>query len=248
MDRERFSRICQEMDLVQSKGNSIGTLHEKTMHAVLKKYYEEDIEKQEVRVGRYVADIFTGAEIIEIQTRQLNKLREKLDTFLERYPVTVVYPVSGKKWVYWVDLETREISKGRISPKHGSVYDAFYELYRIKPFLVREGITVRIPVISVQEYKYLNGWSWDKKRGATRMERIPVQIEEEIVFRTAMDYASLVPSELKSEFTCKEFAQCVKISEEQAQNVIHILWFVGCLQRNGKRGRAYLYKRNGECE
>lgn len=244
MDLERFSRICQEMTLIQPKRNSIGTLYEKTMHAVLKEYYEGDIEKQEVRVGRYVADIFTGSEIIEIQTRQLNKLREKLDTFLERYPVTVVYPVPGKKWVYWVDPETKEISKGRISPKHGSIYDAFYELYKIKPFLVREGITIRIPVISVREYKYLNGWSQDKKRGATRMERIPVQIEDEIVFRTAIDYARLVPSDLKSEFTCKEFAQGVKISEERAQNVIHILWFVGCLQRSGKRGRAYIYRRN----
>lgn len=244
MDQERFLQVCQDVILGKPERNGIGTLSEKTMHAVLKKYYEPDVEKQEVRVGRYVADIFTGTEIVEIQTRQLNKLREKLSAFLEKYPVTVVYPVAGKKWVYWVEPETGEISKGRVSPKHGSVFDAFYELYKIKNFLGTDGVTVRIPVVSVREYKCLNGWSKDKKRGATWMDRVPVQMEEEVVFRTVEDYVRLIPEELEEEFTCKEFAESVGIRVEQAQNVVHILWVIGGLRRSGKRGRAYTYRRN----
>lgn len=241
MNQERFLRICQETISIQRNG--IGTLSEKTMHAVFKKYYESDVKKQEVRVGHYVADIFTGTEIVEIQTQQLHRLRNKLTVFLENYPVTIVYPVPGKKWVYWVDPETGEISKGRISPKHGTVFDAFYELYQIKPFLMTEGITVRIPIVTVREYKYLNGWSRDKKRGATRIDRVPVQMEDEVVFHTAEDYAKVIPAKLPKEFTCKEFALCAGIQVERAQNVVHILCFVGVLMRSGKRGRAFTYIR-----
>lgn len=244
VNQERFLLAYNKIVRVERERNGIGTLGEKTMHAVLKNYYEPDEEKQEIKIGTYVADIFTGAEIVEIQTRQLNKLREKLATFLGSYPVTVVHPIAGKKWVYWVNLETGEVSKGRVSPKHGTVFDAFYELYKIKPFLVQEGVTIRIPVLTVEEYKYLNGWGCDKKRGASRMDRIPVKMEEEMVFRGVADYAALVPEELSDKFTCKEFAQHTKIRVERAQNVVHILCFVGAVRRVGKEGRAYVYERN----
>ena len=245
-DPKRCLQVCQEMASFQREQNGIGTLGEKTLHAVLKKYYEPDVKKHEVLVGRYVADIFTGTEIVEIQTRQLGKLRKKLSVFLEKYPVTVVHPIIGKKWVYWVNPENGECSKGRVSPKHGNVFDAFYELYQIKPFLVGKGMTLRIPIVSVQEYKYLNGWSRDKKRGATWIDRIPVEMEKEIVLRTVEDYAKLIPDKLDREFTCKEFAQYAGISAERAQNVVPILYFVGSLCRVGKRGRAYIYVRNQE--
>ncbi len=48
---------------------------------------------QEIPVAGYIADIFTGEEIIEIQTGNFNKMRDKLNTFLPQYPVTIVYPV-----------------------------------------------------------------------------------------------------------------------------------------------------------
>lgn len=247
VNQERFLLAYNKIVCVERKRNGIGTLGEKTMHAVLKNYYESDEEKQEIKIGNYVADIFTGAEIVEIQTRQLNKLREKLTTFLGSYPVTVVHPIAGKKRVYWVNPETGEVSKGRVSPKHGTVFDAFYELYKIKPFLVQDGVTIRIPVLTVEEYKYLNGWGQDKKRGASRMDRIPVQMEEEMVFKSAADYAALVPDELPGKFTCKEFAQYTGIQIKRAQNVVHILWFVGAIRRVGREGRVYVYERNEKC-
>lgn len=60
-------------------------MSEKTLHAVLKNYYEPDENKHEVAIDGYYADIFNDSGIIEIQTRQLNKLRDKLAVFLEEY-------------------------------------------------------------------------------------------------------------------------------------------------------------------
>ena len=114
----------------------IGTLNEKTLHAVLKLYYEPSQARHEIPLGSYVADIVSEEGIVEIQTRALNKLRDKLLYFLSvSRHVTVVYPIAHTKWLCWIDGETGEITKRRKSPKTGSVYDAFYELYKITPFL-----------------------------------------------------------------------------------------------------------------
>ena len=44
----------------------IGTLGEKTLHRVLKAYFQPDPSKCEVRVGPYVADALTESGIVEI--------------------------------------------------------------------------------------------------------------------------------------------------------------------------------------
>ena len=52
--------------------------------------------RDELDTVNYVADIFAQGEIIEIQTRQFNRMRDKLTAFLPLYPVTIVYPIPGK--------------------------------------------------------------------------------------------------------------------------------------------------------
>ena len=72
----------------------IGTLGERSLHAVLKRFLQPDENRHEVRVGRYVADIFDENGVTEIQTRQFYKMKRKLAAFLPEHAVTVVYPVS----------------------------------------------------------------------------------------------------------------------------------------------------------
>ena len=86
-----FHQACRQIINQERASMGIGTLSEKTVHAVLKAFYEPDPEHQESPVENFVADILRDGEIIEIQTRGFNKLRRKLDTFLKYYPVTIVY-------------------------------------------------------------------------------------------------------------------------------------------------------------
>lgn len=95
----------------------IGTLSEKTVHAIFKDYYEPDEDHQEIPIENYVADIYKDGEIIEIQTRQFNRMRGKLQAFLPLYPVTIIYPIPYEKWLIWIDEDSGELSKKRKSPK-----------------------------------------------------------------------------------------------------------------------------------
>ena len=58
MDEIRFKKIIDEYQKNQS--NKIGTLSERTLHAVLKKYLCENEEYHEVKVGSFYADTYDG--------------------------------------------------------------------------------------------------------------------------------------------------------------------------------------------
>lgn len=241
IDREAFEAARKKVIGVDRKRSGIGTLSEKTVHAILKNYYEPDEEKQEIPIENYVADIFSDGEIMEIQTRQFNKMRNKLSAFLPLYPVTIVYPIPREKWIIWIDEESGELSQKRKSPAKGNVYLAFIELYKIKMYLKNPNLRVKLVLMDMEEYKLLNGWSRDKKKGSSRYDRIPTELVEEVDITRIEDYMQFVPYDLEEEFTSKEFAKAAHIPVKLAQTVLNILYDLGTVTRTGKKGREYLY-------
>lgn len=241
-EAERFEGAKNKIIGKVRDRNGIGTLSEKSLHAILKNYYEPDESRHEISVEGSVADIFTGTEIIEIQTRNFDKMRAKLDKFLPLYPVTLVYPIPREKRIIWIDEETGEFSSPRKSPLKGSPYLAFGELYKIKQYLLHENLHLKLVLIDMDEYKLLNGWSRDKKKGSSRFDRIPDRIAEEVCIDCPQDYMQLIPYELEEPFTVKDFAKQAHIRASVAQVVLHILHYTGNVERIGKKGNAYLYR------
>ncbi|MDD6058472.1 MAG: hypothetical protein PUB98_09500 [Clostridiales bacterium] len=242
IDVQRFEQAKSRIIGLERARAGIGTLSEKTVHAVLKHYYAPDTDMHEIPIENFVADIYTGSEIIEIQTRSFRTMRRKLATFLPLYPVTIVYPIPHIKWLSWIDEESGETSPKRKSPKRGNVYQAFVELYQIRPFLEHKNLRLRLALIDMEEYRLLNGWSRDKKKGSDRYDRIPVQFVEEVCIRQREDYMQFIPYDIPESFTSKEFAVCAKIPERLARTVLLLLTDVNIVERTGKRGRSYLYR------
>lgn len=242
-NKELFLDACNKIVQNGNSQNGIGTLKEKTLHAVLKNFYEPDTTHQEIRVGRFVADIKKDNEIIEIQTRSFNNMRKKLAQFLELYHVTIVYPIIYNKWLYWINEETGEISPGRKSPKHGSFYDAFYELYKIKPYLASPNLDICLTLVDAKEYRLLNGYGKDHKKRSTRYDRIPVALVDELCIKNQSGYLSLLPVNLPGKFSVKDYAKQAHISNRYAQLAINIFKYIGIIEQSGKNGRSYLYSK-----
>ncbi len=241
MDEKRFEEARNKIIGLQRLRQGIGTLQEKTVHAVLKHYYAPDEDMHEIPIDNFVADIYTGNEIIEIQTSQFNRMRDKLSCFLPQYPVTIVHPIPHYKWLCWIDEETGECSKPRKSPARGSVYKVFGELYKIKDYLPHENLRLCFPLIDIEEYRLLNGWSKDKKKGSERYDRIPVALVEEVRFERREDYVQLIPYELTEPFTSSELGKAVGINKKEAGLVLNILLHLEVVERVGKKGRSFAY-------
>lgn len=241
IDEMRFEMAKNRIIGIERERQGIGTLSEKTVHAVLKNYYAPDTDMHEIPIENFVADIFTGSEIIEIQTRSFNAMRRKLETFLKLYPVTIVYPIPHIKWLSWIDEESGETLPKRKSPKKGNPYQAFAELYKIRPYLTDSNLKFRFALIDIEEYRLLNGWSRDKKKGSERYDRIPVAFVEEVCIDRREDYMQFVPFEIAEPFTTKDFAKCAKIPVRLAGIVLLILTDLEIVERTGKQGNSYLY-------
>lgn len=243
--QELFEKAFQVVYQKEHIQIGIGTLGEKTVHATVKQFFEPRKEYQEQPVYGFVADIKNEDRIIEIQTRNFQSLRKKLDVFLQNDKVAIVYPIPYKKWLFWIDEETGEVSQKRKSPKTGTVYDAFFELYKIKEYLNHPNLSICLLFLNMEEYRLLNGWSKDKKKGSTRYDRIPIQWVEEIWLEGEDGYKELLPKEgLSNEFTVKDFHKVTRISSRCASLGIQILKKTEQIRQIGKQGRAYLYTKN----
>ena len=238
-----FDQACDLIVGNKRQQAGIGTLGEKTLHAVLKFTFEPVESRHEVKIGSYFADIKNEAGITEIHTQNFNTLRKKLKFFLTDHNVTLVYPIPRRKWLVWLNPETGEASQRRKSPKTGSPCDVFFELYKIKQQLKHPHLNLCLLLIDMVEYRNLDGWSKDKKKGASRYERIPEKLVDTIMINQASDYAMLIPAILPHQFTSADFAKAAKITRRSAQTALNVLTHVEAVSRVGKLGNAYVYER-----
>ena len=240
-DKQRFSEACRALCGAVPSRSRIGVLSEKTLHFVIKRFIEPNKTLQEVKVGNYYADIKNDDGIFEVQTRSFNKLRAKLTSYLETERVTIVYPIPAVKRLVWIDAQTGELTAPRKSPKRGSYFDAFPELYKLDMLIANESLCLLLLMVDMDEYRYLNGWSANGKKGSTRHERYPIALNDSLLLVTKEDYEGLLPSDLCSPFTSKEFASAAKIRLKIAQTVLTVLLKRGAVQCVGKKGRLKLY-------
>ncbi len=241
MDQRLFEEAKCRVLLKQHDAHGFGTLKEKTVHATMKLYYGPDEDTHEIPVEGFIADIYDNGNIIEIQNGNFYKMHDKLDAFLPKYDVTVVLPLYFHKWNIWVDPQDGSLSKKNRCPC-GSVYDAFPELYMIKKYLTDSHLHFIFPLLDIEEYRMLNGWSRDRKHGSDRYDRIPVAFDSEYRVDEIRDYMQFIPYELESSFTSADFAAAAHIHRSLADVTLNILYHTGNVVRTGKRGNYWVYE------
>ena len=222
--------------------DGIGTLGEKTLHAALKSAIEPRTEFHEIPVGRYIADIYNEEGITEIQTGGFYPLRDKLSAYLPEHTVRIVCPIPAQKFICWIDEKSGAVTPPRKSPLSGTYFNIFRELGYIRHMLPNDRLHICPVLLSVTDYRLLNGWSQDRKRGSVRYERIPHEVLGCCDLCTPADYASLLP-ELPETFTAKQLAKEAHIRLPAAQSTVRVLSCIGVLEKCGMQGRAYLYRR-----
>lgn len=222
---------------------AIGTENEQQLHRELKYYFEPDESKHEKKVGRYIADILNDTGIIEVQTGSFDKIRKRIAFFLEQYSVTIVFPVAVEKMVAWIDPETGECTKPRKSPRKGDARDVLPQLFWLLPQLSNSRLSIKVALMDMEEHKLLCGWSADRKRGARRIARIPVEPRGFVTLSEKADYGPLLPPGLPVEFTAKEFCKAARFSDRKGGQAIKVLLDREVIFRTGKRKNAFLYVR-----
>ena len=250
-ERQRFAETAKSLSSAQSVGGGIGTYKEKTMHRVLKYFFEPDEEYHEIPLGAYVADICRDNRIIEIQTSGFNAIRDRLDFFLRSNEVTVVYPILGKKRLVWIDPESGVGEAPVASPKKGRAVHILPELGRLGELFSNDALTVKCVIVEATEYKLRDGWGNGGKRGAHRLDRVPSALIDVVDVKDAEDARSLLPFCDGDSFTAKEFAKACGFSHKSTRDISMALRFLessGIAERVGKNKNTIVYRIVKRCD
>lgn len=229
---------------VERERKGIGMLGEKTLHAVLKRYIDPDVENHEVKIGKYVADVVGENGIFEIQTGSFTPLRPKLECLLDHTNVTVVYPMAAVKYLSWVDPETGEVTKPRRSPRKMKPCDAFYELIRIMYTLDNPNFHLKLMMLEIHEQRLPEPKYGGHSRGSKRIDRIPTALLDELDLNCPEDFDIFIPGSLEEPFTIKGFAKAAGVHYECAQRALKVLEYLERVQLadNNKRPKLFVRK------
>ena len=219
----------------------IGTLNETSLHDALKRRYEPDPAKHEVRIYGVVADVCRDDGVIEIQTRDCYRLKSKLTKLLPHIPVTVVIPAAAAKRIWWIDPETGEASGGRLSGKHATACELWRELPSLLEFLDTPGFAVTLLLLEWDEYILRDGYGPRKARRATHVDRVLRGVRDEITIRSKEDLSRLIPEGLPETFRAADFAGRAKLTGRAAGSAVKILSDTGHLVRLSRDRQGYLY-------
>ena len=223
----------------------IGTLAEKRLHALIKKYICPNVEFHEVGVHdtRFVSDVRIGDDAYEVQTGSFFPMKKKIAYYLEHTDctVTIVHPIPVVRWMSWVEPGMMDISPRRkVAGK--KELDLLPELYHLLPHLGNPRLRFRLLLLEVQDFRLLNGWSKNRKKGSVLYERIPLALLDEIDLNSPDDFRRFLPSALPEHFTVKDFSMLTKIRGRRAYSAVRALAALGVISPAEPIGRSMGWK------
>ena len=220
----------------------IGTLNEKSLHAQIKEYLAVEGDQFEVPLKRSVIDIVRGEQLIEVQTRNLGAMKGKLKKLLPDHPLHLVHPITAEKWL--VRHPQNGHTSRRKSPKKENLFHIFSELVYITPYLKSPNLSLEILIIQEEAHQQpgkAQTGRWPRKWHTA--ERQLLTVLETHRFQPAGDIVRLLPPELAEPFTTADLAKALKQPRKIAQKMAYTLYHADLIGRDGKRGRAHLYRR-----
>lgn len=247
LDKLGFYEACRRAEQGH-RAAGIGTLSEKTVHAVMKHYFCPHEDSHEQKIGPFIADIAGENGIIEIQTGSFSRLDKKLGVFLEYCPVTVVYPCAATKKIICMDPSTGVISSSRRSPKKADEYTVFRELESITKHLTHPNFRLCIVLMDMDElrcpHEFVPNQKKKRRKGAfSTYDRIPRELVREIHIDCPADWYTFLPQDIPDEFTTADLA-AAGMDRDTARLVMNVFYKAGIAVRTGKRGRSYTYRKN----
>lgn len=241
-EKEKFMEAFEKAKAYCSENPTIGILSEKIMHLTLKYYFSPYDSDHEVKLGSFYADAINEDGIVEVQTRSFKNLKEKLMYFLAVTSVNLVHPIPRYKYVSWLNSETGEISKPNRNPRFGRLSDIFTELYGIRDKLNNPRLSISLMLIDTDDFKNLDGWSKDKKKGSTRVERYPRELIDIFVINSPRDLIKLLPEDLPETFSASDLNKLMKGNLRNSYSAINTLCYLDLCECVGKEGRKNIFR------
>ena len=222
---------------------TIGTRYEKSLHRDLKFSYAGLRGKTEVAVDGFVADgINARGEFIEIQTGSFSPLKKKIQKLSAQGRVRIVYPVIVTKYLEVYNTRSK-LQYRRKSPRKGNPWDLFNALVYASDLPLIPGLVIELALVDALECRVQDGKGSWRREGLSIQDRRMIALHERICLEKPSDYLRFIPFEKNGKFTSSMLGKKAGIRITLARKTLYVLTKMGVVQRIGKQGNSYVYKR-----
>lgn len=218
---------------------------ETSLHKSLKSHYAGRQAATEVRLGRYIIDAVSRGQLIEVQCASLSAIRDKVRALCQTHKVRVVKPIVARKRLVRLEEKGGRVVSSRYSPKRGDVLSVFEELVHFTTVFPHENLTLEIPLIEIEEFRYPGHGKRRRRREGDFVveDQVLTQILSKHRFRQAKDLLRLLPAGLPRQFHTADLAAALDRPRWIAQKMVYTLRKTGALAIAGKTGNAIVYER-----
>ncbi len=246
-EKTNFNVLCAAACERSSCG--IGTLGEKTLHRTLKAFFCPSECVHEVKLYGHIADAVYGGTIYEIQTGGLFPLKKKLLSYKENteYDIEIVVPVVKKKSLVWIDPESGEMAAPRGTNAGLGKWHILAEMVYLLSVFDFSRMSLTVAELTVCDYKLLDGYGENKKKKATRYERLPTELLDIRNIKTRKDFAEyFLPEDLPNPFSSADFSRKTHLRRRSLSAALKVLLDMNMIRICGKEKNKILYEKNSE--
>jgi hypothetical protein len=220
----------------------IGLYAETGLHDALKRRYASAPgARLEARIGGKVVDVVLPDELVEIQTRSLGSIQEKILHLACIMPVRIVHPIIVEKLIHRMDPQSgEELSLRRYRPKK-DLYSVFDELVRASLIVASPNVSMDIALVRVREERVRDGSGSWRRKGDRVLSR---ELDEVISCRSLngpLDWIALIPLSLPSPYDSASLGEALGIGPDRARKILYTLARAGLLEAAGNAGRRKRY-------
>jgi len=238
---------------------------ESTLHAQLKQLYAGPSGQVEIPIGSFICDCRTSyGELIEIQTGSFGPLKSKLHLIAQNHQIRIVHPIVRNRYIETYSADN-VLLRNRRSPKKGSIWDVFKALIYAPELVLNRNIIVELVALDIVDKRLDDGKGSWRRKGISLEDKKMLSIHGTLPLQYPEEYRAFVPFSIDETFTIRDlYTYCkeVKLKQETitepafsrpelepldygtAQKSVYVLHRIGLLERIGKRGNFYLYRKS----
>jgi len=220
----------------------IGLFSERGLHAAMKAIYaSRPGARLEARVAGKIVDVVLPDELVEVQTRNIGSISDKILHLACVMPVRIVHPIVVETLIERIDPADGSVASSRRSKTRRDFYSLFDELVHAPLVVASPNVRFDVALVRVRELRIRDGSGSWRKRG----DRVLSRDLEGVVSTTSLDgrsdWLAIIPATLAEPYESAALGAALGIAAQRARKILYTFARAGLLQTAGKSGNKKLY-------
>jgi hypothetical protein len=230
----------QAFPVAESPG--IGLYAERGLHAALKAVYaSRPGARLEAPVAGRIVDVVLPEELVEVQTRNIGSIAEKILHLACVMPVRVVHPIVMTTEIRRIDPVDGSVVSTRTAKTRRDFYSLFDELVRASLLVASPNVRFDVVLVRVRELRIRDGTGSWRRKGDRVLSRDLLEIVSTTSLDTRADWRDLIPAGLAEPWDSAGLGKALGIHPSRARKILYTYAKAGLFREVGKSGKRKLY-------